>query len=97
MILNKQHKYLVELNIDLISWFCLKLGINTRIIRSSQMMDIKKIGKVEDLVNICKELGADYYFSPAGSKYYIDQNDLFVNSGIKLSYQNYIHPAYTTV
>ena len=57
-------------------------------------MDIKKIGKVEDLVNICQELGADHYFSPAGSKDYIDQNNLFIKSGIKLSYQNYTHPTY---
>jgi len=33
--------------------------------------------------------------SPAGSKEYIDQNNLFIKSGIKLSYQNYKHPTYS--
>ena len=45
-------------------------------------------------MNICKQVGADHYISPAGSKGYIDQNNLFVKSKIKLSYQTYNHPAY---
>ena len=95
MILNKQHQYLVELNIDLISWFCLMLGITTKVIRSSRIINVGKAGKVERLVYICKELGADHYLSPAGSKDYIDQNNLFVKSGINVSYQNYSHPTYS--
>lgn len=94
MILNKQHEYLVELNLDLIGWFCQELGIVTKTIRSSQMNNVENVGKVERLVNICRYLGADHYLSPAGSKDYIDKNNLFINSGIKLSYQNYIHPTY---
>ena len=93
LIINKPHQYLVELNIDLINWLCLKIGINTRLIKSSQMsIDISE--RVEKLVNICKELGADHYLSPAGSKEYIEENNIFSKHGIKLLYQDYKHPTY---
>ncbi|MBT6471660.1 MAG: hypothetical protein HOK52_10425 [Candidatus Marinimicrobia bacterium] len=37
---------------------------------------------------------ADNYPSPSGSKSYIDENNLFNESGIVLSYQQYGHPEY---
>ena len=83
---------LVDLNIRLIEWLSSKLGINTKFVYSSQLDTDGS--KTELLVNICKIINADHYISPAGSKEYIDQNNLFIKSGIKLSYQNYKHPTY---
>ena len=84
---------LVDLNIRLIEWLSSKLGINTKFVYSSQLDTDGS--KTELLVNICKIINADHYISPAGSKEYIDQNNLFIKSGIKLSYQNYKHPTYS--
>ncbi len=84
---------LVDLNIRLIEWVSSKLGINTKFVYSSQLDTDGS--KTELLVNICKIINADHYISPAGSKEYIDQNNLFIKSGIKLSYQNYKHPTYS--
>ena len=80
------------MNTTLIRWLSSKLGVNTKFVYSSKL-DASG-SKTELLVNICKKVGADHYISPAGSKGYIDQNNLFAKSDIKLSYQNYIHPTY---
>ena len=91
-IYNEDIKKISQLNKKLIYWLSSKFGITTHFTSSSK---IDAIGtKTELLVNICKQVGADHYISPAGSKGYIDQNNLFVKSKIKLSYQNYNHPAY---
>ena len=92
-ILLNSNKYLAELNIELIKWLCLKIGININLIRSSQLK-INKAEKVENLINICNKIGTDHYLSPSGSKPYIDENNLFYESKIELSYQQYCHPEY---
>ena len=91
-IYNKKIDKLSDLNTTLIRWLSSKLGVNTKFVYSSKL-DASG-SKTELLVNICKKVGADHYISPAGSKGYIDQNNLFVKSGIKLLYQNYNHPTY---
>jgi len=92
-IFNSEINKLADLNIRLIEWLSSKLGINTKFVYSSQLDTDGS--KTELLVNICKIINADHYISPAGSKEYIDQNNLFIKSGIKLSYQNYKHPTYS--
>jgi len=42
-------------------------------------------GKTEKLINVCKDLEADEYFTGSAAKNYIEE-DLFLNNGIKLSY-----------
>ena len=76
----------------MIEWLSSKLGVNTNFVYSSNL-DASG-SKTELLVNICNEINANHYLSPAGSKKYIDENNLFVKSGIKLSYQYYKHPTY---
>jgi len=84
---------LANLNIKLIKWLSSKIGIKTKFISSSEL-DVSG-SKTELLINICKEINANHYLSPIGSKGYIEKNNLFTNSGIQLSYQNYQHPTYT--
>ena len=50
--------------------------------------------KASLLVNICKNVGADTYISPPGSKDYLDKTDLFELEGIQINYHEYNHPNY---
>ena len=83
---------LANLNIRLIKWLSSKIGIKTKFISSSEL-DVSG-SKTELLINICMKINANHYLSPIGSKGYIEKNNLFTNSGIQLSYQNYQHPTY---
>ena len=77
---------------DLIRWFCSKLGIKTPLVKNS---DLHVEGaKVERLINICRAVGAERYLSTPGSKVYIDEDNRFSPSGIDLVYQEYVHPTY---
>jgi hypothetical protein len=84
---------LVELNLELIRWFCQILGIRTTLLRSS---DLGECGvRSELLVNICRRLRSDYYLSPLGSAVYLlDDVDRFAQAGIEIGFQHYEHPEY---
>lgn len=84
---------LVDLNLRLIEWFCLALGIQPAIIRSSVLAESGK--RSELLVNLCRRLQADHYLSPLGSTVYlVEELALFSSAGIQVSFQNYEHPQY---
>lgn len=84
---------LAELNIELIIIFCSYLGITTVFHRSSKMsIEGRKSAR---LIEICKHLQADHYYSPLGSRDYIEQENLFDKSGIQLSYQNFLSVPYS--
>jgi hypothetical protein len=91
-MLSVSHQSLAELNINLIKWFCEKLGIKTKLVRSSELRPDGS--KVERLINICHIIGANRYLSTPGSKTYIEENNLFVKNNIELVYHNYHHPVY---
>jgi hypothetical protein len=83
---------LTDLTIPIILWAKEKLGIECKIIKSSE---INAGGaKVNLVVDICHKIGADEYLSPPGSKEYIDENNIFEKENIKLEYQKYEHPEY---
>jgi len=90
--LSQRHRYLAEMNIDLILWFSQTLGIQTEFIRSSTLS--AQGNKAELLADICGLVKADRYLSPIGSKDYIDQNNPFTDKGIELCYHAYEHPSY---
>lgn len=91
-ILCGQHTYLVDLNIELIKWLREKLRIRAQLLRSSQLK--VRGNRTELLINICKNLGAETYLSPIGSKSYIQEGKLFFNNNIRLQYHNFKHPTY---
>ncbi|MFQ5787232.1 MAG: WbqC family protein, partial [Thermodesulfobacteriota bacterium] len=94
-LLLKPRQLLGVLNMDLIKWFCQKLGINTKLIRSSELR--AEGAKVSRLINICRAIKANSYLSTLGAKDYIDENNLFNDYGIELCYQNYSHPQYKQI
>lgn len=91
-ILEREHKLLHQLNISLIKKICDILGIP---IKFKYASELKSTGSKERLlINICKEISADKYISPIGSKAYLDKTELFKNEGIILEYMTYEHPIY---
>ena len=92
-IYRKNHRLLVDLNYDLIFWGREKLGITTELKRSSAL-DIPKGGRVSTIVSLCKQFGAQKYYSPMGAKAYIDEDNLFEQEGVILEYQRFEHPVH---
>jgi hypothetical protein len=90
-ILTCKHKKLIDLNFQLIEYFNHILGITTKTIKSSEL--VVNQTKTERLIEICSKLNATCYISGITGKDYLDEK-LFLNSGIKLTYEHFIHPTY---
>lgn len=81
-----------SLNDKLIKKVCIYLGINTKIIKSSDL-NLSENNSTDKLVNICKDLGADKYLAGFGSKNYQD-NEKFKQAGIECEVYDFKHPVY---
>ena len=90
-ILTCKHRKLIDLNFKLIEYFNHTLGITTKTIKSSELVVTQT--KTERLIEICSKLNATCYISGITGKDYLDEK-LFLNSGIKLTYEHFIHPTY---
>jgi len=91
-ILNKEWKFLVDLDLALIDWLLKELGIRRELIFSH---DLKLDGtkNTSRLISICKQVEADTYLSGSKGRNYI-RDELFRKEGIKLEYHDYVHPVY---
>jgi hypothetical protein len=89
----REYYRLAELNIDLVKLLCGMFGIKPRFLRTSEQPPLPGT-KVEPLIALCKQLGADTYLSPAGSRAYLESETPFRESGISLVFQEYEHPIY---
>jgi hypothetical protein len=69
---------------------CLGMG-HKNIVRSSTL-NIQG-DRIERLIKICEFFGADVFYEGASGKNYIDERD-FLARGVKVEFQNYLHPAY---
>ncbi|MEO0293179.1 MAG: WbqC family protein [candidate division WOR-3 bacterium] len=85
--LNITDKYLSEINYKFIKLICKILNIGTKI---SWSMDYKIYSKdsTEKLIDLCKQSGANEYFSGPSAKAYIKE-ELFASEKIKLTYVDY--------
>jgi hypothetical protein len=92
-ILNRGSSLLVDVNLSLLAWIMEALGIKTPTIRASRLGQSGK--RTELLANICSELGATEYISPAGSAAYLLAEQEFLRSrGVDVFFQHYEHPVY---
>jgi len=91
-ILNKGHRLLGDLNIELIIWFCEKLGVKTPTERTSNLN--VDGSKADLLISVCQAASVNRYLSAEGSRTYIEEDNQFGAHGIELVYQNYVHPEY---
>jgi hypothetical protein len=90
-LLQRPWEYLVELNIAVTEWLFDVLGITCRRVRASQL---NVAGAKDDLViDICRALRADVYFSGRGAQSYQDERK-FQAQGVALRYQDYRPPSY---
>ena len=89
--LNTEYEYLADLNIDGIKMFSEMLALSPRFVRASELNP--KGHKTELVVDLCRQVGADRYYSSAGSKEYLEER-LFTETGVELTYQAWEHPTY---
>lgn len=90
-VYNQKWTNLIDLVIYMLEFFLKELKINTRVIKQSEL---HTLGKKQDLVlEMCKKLNADIFVFGALGRDYADEN-VFRNNGIKIYFQDYIHPSY---
>jgi hypothetical protein len=95
-LLFTQYTTIADLNINIILFICKKIGIETNVIRASEIDGIHG-SKDDRLVAICYALNATSYLSAKGSSEYIEAKSpggSFHKNGIKLYYHNFDHPQY---
>lgn len=96
-IFDNSDEKLLSLNMKIIEMMREKFNINTEIVFASSLglksSHYNKSDASQDLINICKKLGADTYLSGSGGRTYLNQ-ELFKQEGIKLEFQDFHHPVY---
>lgn len=85
-LLNGDYDLLVDLNISIIKFICVKLGIESRFIKSSDL-NISS-GREEKIIEICKKLEGRVYLSGTGARAYQNEES-FNKAGIQLKYLEY--------
>tara|TARA_B100000963_G_C22490574_1_gene609076 strand:+ start:42 stop:719 length:678 start_codon:yes stop_codon:yes gene_type:complete len=88
-IYNRDWDKLVDLNMELIYLVMKILNINTKILKSSDMIEEGKSTKL--LVNLCKQVGATTYLSGIGAKDYLDEDE-FLSNNIELVFNSPLLP-----
>lgn len=89
--LERNWETLIELNEYMIQWFLDELNISVQLHSSSEM--ILKETKSALVEEICQLLGAEHYIFGALGKNYADLES-FKRLGIKIHFQDYVHPVY---
>lgn len=91
--ITKKHaeRTLADLNIALLEYFCKIFGIQTRLVRSSELDTYGR--REEKLLSLCKILNADFYLANNATAEYVEA-DFFRKEGIDFGMQDYRHPRY---
>ena len=87
----KEWHYLTDLNEYMLQYFLLELGINVEYHKASKLNF--RGHKSTVILDMCKRLGPDLYIFGALGKDYAEEEE-FSREGIKIYFQNYIHPIY---
>lgn len=93
-VYHKEWKNLADLNEYMLKWFLNDLGIEVEFLRASEF---SFRGTKSDLVlDMCKKLGADVYIFGILGRDYVKVEE-FGREGIKIIFQDYIHPNYPQI
>jgi WbqC-like protein family len=94
-VLETRHEQLADLTFELIRHFVGVLGIETRIVRSSDVVtdDDKVLGKTERVVNLCRLVHATTLYDGVAAREFM-RIEAFAEHGIEILFQNYVHPQY---
>ncbi len=91
-IYERDLELLFDLNSSLINYFCEILGIDTKIVRSSEL---EAVGSGDELViDICKKLDSRYLFNASGAKEVLNL-EKFKENDIHVEFQDFAHPSYS--
>lgn len=90
-ILAVRHETISELNVELLRWLVQLLGIQTRLVLSSELGATGS--KTERLISLLNEVRADVYLSGPAAQVYLDENMLRA-AGIQLEYKCYDYLEY---
>ena len=82
-IIMQEYDNIVDLNISFIKYFSKKLGIDREFVLSSGL-DVG-LNKTMKIIEICKTLGGNIYYSGTGARSYQNSED-FEKNGIELKY-----------
>lgn len=90
-ILLSGHRFLIDLNLDIIAWINARLDIATRIVLASDLaVDGDRDARI---INIVKQLGGQAFYEGAAGRNYID-TEFFRKEGVEVVFQDYAHPVY---
>ena len=96
-IVDNSDEKLLSLNIKLIRFLMHSFDIKTKVIMASDLglkgEHYQKSDASEDIVEICKAVGADVYLSGQGGANYLNLEP-FKKEGIGVEFQKYDHPVY---
>lgn len=92
-VFSEKHRMLADLNCALIYEIAKSLGLNTPMLKSSEL-DVPKIEKHLRLLKFCENLNATEYLSVPGSMSYLKENNPFSSSRISLKFFSFEHPVY---
>ena len=84
-------QYFCEINIEIIKGFCDALGIRPEYVRSSEL-NVDGL-KSTLILDICKEVGATVYIAGPSGRDYLDMKS-FADNGIKVVFNDFVHPVY---
>jgi hypothetical protein len=85
-LITKEYNNISDLDQAVIEWILKKFDIKTNLVKSSDLnIDSVKENKI---IDICKSLNGDVYYSGTGAKAYQNENT-FKDSGIELQYSTF--------
>jgi len=90
-IIERDWEFLWELDFELIKWMNDVIGIDTPIVLASSLQ--AEGNKSERLLNICRKLKANEYYSGAAARHYLEI-EIFEREGINVFFQEFEHPTY---
>ncbi len=90
----KKIESLAEFNTEFIVWMAQALGIETKIVRASELqLSGVAQGGTEVTLEICKMLGATTYVSGSGAKEYLELEP-YNQANVSVYFQEFHHPVY---
>ncbi len=94
-VYSKNHVLLRDLNVELIKTICEALGIEKKIILSSDLgLKDENMEKQQKVINLCQKTGITSLYDAKGAEDFLDKS-LFQKEGILIDFQNFQHPSYS--
>ena len=87
----KNHRFLIDLNMDFLKFCAAQLRIDTPVLKASSYFT--KETKSRKLLELVNAVGGSVYLTGSGSMDYLDEK-IFSEAGVEVRWQKYEHPIY---